>query len=196
MDLLNPGNIKRFGLYLLCAILVVSLINCTPQVRYRILSVFFDGVPNPEQTKKKSNQLSLDSLQTNKANRLTLQKKNEPEAVLHPPFADRDCAVCHNMGIGSSLSERQPELCFECHDDFRSEYTQLHGPVALGKCTTCHHPHLSKNKYLLKRAGQQLCLYCHQKSDVLKNEVHEDLGDTACTECHNAHGGDEASFLN
>ncbi len=197
MDLLNKNRLRRWSLFAFCALIAGSIIfNCSPKTRYQVLSFFFDGVPNPEeQARLAAQHQASDSLNQGRNRQLSLQRKKEPPPVFHPPFADRDCEACHNIRGGNRLNSPVPELCFECHDDFRQEYAALHGPVAAGACTECHHPHVAKIKKLLKRKGQALCLYCHDKKDVFKNDAHEDLGDMACTECHNAHGGDEPPFL-
>jgi len=177
---------------LLCCLLI--LVSCSPGTNYKILSFFFDGVPDPnapEQTKP-------DSLSVNAVKPVRVQQNRSrflQENYLHPPYKDKECGDCHDIDQGFKLVEKMPELCFTCHDDFSEEYPVLHGPVAMGACTECHHPHLAKNKKLLKRTGQDLCLYCHDKVDILKNEAHEDLTDDTCTDCHNAHGGEDQYFL-
>ena len=193
MDLLNSNNLKQLGALVLLILLFVS---CTPQTRYRVLSFFFDGVPPPGQNKEVKKQVQkTDSLKLAQSKKTNKNNRQEIQQFFHPPFADRECATCHDMSGGNRLTTPLPDLCFECHDDFRQEIAKLHGPVESGACTTCHHPHVSKNQYLLVRTGQKLCLYCHDIRDVKKNEVHEDIEDTPCTECHYAHGGDEVPFL-
>ncbi len=196
MVLLSPDKMKRLILFVLNFLIILFLIfSCSPKTRYQVLSFFFDGVPNPEQpSKKQSNRLAADSL-NNKSRKLTLRQHQTPEQTMHPPFADRDCGACHDMRGGNSLIAPMPDLCYECHDDFRQEMPKLHGLVEAGACTTCHHPHVSKNKMLLTRSGQEMCLHCHDTRDVQKNEVHEEVEAMACTECHDAHGGEEPPFL-
>jgi predicted CXXCH cytochrome family protein len=156
------------------------------------LTFFFDGVPD---TTKKELPVISDSLKT--ANVATMQDASVIEAkseyVFHPPYSEGQCENCHNNG---SLTMPQPQLCYQCHEDFSKKFAYLHGPVAGGYCTSCHHPHMAKEKKLLTRTGQDLCLYCHESKDVLKNENHSGIGETKCTECHNPHGGTDKFIFN
>ena len=165
---------------------------CSPMARYKVLSIFFDGVPNPSQ-------VSLVDT-TAVADRRALEERLRrlrmgPQYVFHPPYQDRDCSSCHDIQAGNRLLSPQPDLCYGCHDDFRDSYEFLHGPVAGGYCTACHNPHMAKNPKLLFAKGQDLCLFCHEKRDVFANPVHLDIGETDCTECHNPHGGDDRLLL-
>ena len=176
------------------AVALMSLVACSPASRYKILSVFFDGVPNPD----KETTVVQDSLQLANTN-ISNARRNlitKPTYVFHPPYRDKDCDDCHERSGSNRLLEPQPELCYDCHDDFSEEFTYQHGPVASGNCTACHNPHLAKNEKLLKRTGQLICLYCHESKQVFANEEHEDLDETdECTDCHSPHGGEDKFFL-
>jgi predicted CXXCH cytochrome family protein len=164
---------------------------CSSTSRHKILSIFFDGVRNPENHET----AILDSLKSDSTLAASIPRRiqsSQPEYVFHPPYREKSCDDCHDLAGASRLLEPEPQLCYGCHDDFKEQYAFLHGPVASGNCTACHNPHMTKNEKLLKRTGQQLCLYCHEIRDVLKNEEHEDLAETdVCTDCHNPHGGDD-----
>lgn len=187
----------RFVPFILVSIIMCFLVfsSCSTGARDDVLSFLFDGVN--EDNNKISSQ--TDSLK-NPGNTDTLTTKKKSvylEAnVLHAPFQGKLCGDCHNKQNGFRLANTMPELCFTCHDDFRTELPVLHGPVASGACTQCHHPHLSKNPKLLIRSGQKLCTYCHDPEYVLANDAHEDIGETNCIECHNAHGGESEYYLN
>ena len=184
-------NLYTKGLILIAA--VTLIIACSPKTSYKTLSVFFDGVPNPE---------AIDSIaladSTKQAERSAIQNIGpaKPQIVFHPPYLEKDCAMCHDQNSIGHLTEPMPGLCYQCHEDFADQYKVLHGPVGGGFCTQCHSPHMSKNKHLLIRTGQQLCLYCHNPEDVFKNEAHSDIEETNCTECHNPHGGDDRFIFN
>ncbi len=186
-------SLKNAGRILFLCIFII-LVSCSSGTSYKILSIFFDGVPEPNSPK----QTKPDSLSVNKAKPVRMQQRQSrylQENFFHPPYKDKECADCHDIDQGFKLVDKMPDLCYTCHDDFSEEYRVLHGPVASGACTECHHPHLAKNEKLLKRSGQDLCLYCHNKTDIVQNEVHEDLDDENCTVCHNAHGGEDRYFL-
>lgn len=164
-------------------------LSCSPTTRFRTLSFFFDGVPDPNRV------VFVDTVAVDTtANPLEFNRPKE-QFFFHPPYQERNCGLCHDLRASQRLVESQLELCYQCHDDFAKSFKVLHGPVEAGFCTACHNPHRTKIKKLLKREGQELCLYCHSLQDVKKNEVHEEIDDVDCTECHNPHGGEDRTFL-
>ena len=167
--------------------LLMIIVDCSPRNRHKILSIFFDGVPDIDKKQVVSTDSTVsDSSRTEAA--LQKIRSHQPEYLFHPPYKDRSCNNCHNLGQSGRLILPQPDLCYECHENFSEELSWLHGPVAGGYCTSCHNPHMAKNPKLLKRTGQLLCYFCHTKSDVLKNPTHEEIEDADCTECHDPHG--------
>ena len=180
-------HIVSFSLFLIFTISVLSA--CTPEKWHRTLSFFFDGVPDSSRTKSV---VSNDSIIKKDTATITITANSDRSGyVIHSPYKEKQCDVCHDPNHRADLTQALPDLCYNCHANFNTKYTYLHGPVASGACIECHSPHLSKNKKLLVRENQDLCLYCHEKTDVLKNEVHKEIGETNCTDCHNPHGGDD-----
>jgi predicted CXXCH cytochrome family protein len=170
-------------------ILMTLLNSCSSTNSYKTLSFFFDGVPKPdiEKTSQKLDSLaSADS--TSLSQNIILAQK--PLVNYHPPFQEKECASCHDQSAMGKFINPQPELCYQCHDDFKNTYKVLHGPVAGGQCTACHNPHQSENENLLTRTGQSLCLYCHESNLVMALEEHKEIQDANCTDCHNPHGGE------
>lgn len=174
--------------------LSVYFSGCSSAKHYKVLSFFFDGVPNPAEVAAIH---KLDSISRKDSASLAnaLKVENLPKGSIHPPYQEKDCASCHDQSSMGKFTEMQPMLCYQCHEDFSTKYKALHGPVGGGQCTACHSPHLSENVSLLKRTNQSLCLYCHDQKQVLAFEPHQDIGDTSCTECHNPHGGDDKYIL-
>ncbi len=174
---------------------LIFIVACTPRARYKILGIFFDGVPDPDREQAMLSDSTLTD-STLIAQREQLRDKlahRESEYNFHPPYQQRKCTECHDQSRSTNrLKEPMPQLCFTCHTGFSAQYAVMHGPVASGNCTACHNPHMSKNEKLLTRSGQQICLYCHESKLVFQNEEHEDLepGDN-CTDCHDPHGGDD-----
>jgi predicted CXXCH cytochrome family protein len=74
--------------------------------------------------------------------------------VVHGPFAQGECAHCHERDDASSpgAATATNRTCLDCHDEFAGK-----APVKLGKknhpvkgeCVSCHNPHNSKLKGLL-----------------------------------------------
>ncbi len=165
-------------------------------MRHQLLYTIFDGVPKDSTSAHTSSNTSAQTTNADSLKALAItQKMIAAQGVTHPPYLSRDCKMCHDDGMKSKTRIKQPDLCYECHSNFKDKYKYLHGPVVGGYCTTCHSPHFSKNAKLVLRTGQQICLYCHQKEAILKNEVHKEINETSCTECHNPHGGDDKFIL-
>ncbi len=167
--------------------------GCVTQKNYKILSFFFDGVPDPVQQKT----VSEDTLRQENGT-VAMQvtsTRNNVQYYYHEGIRDKSCDNCHDPDAGNRLSEPQPVVCYNCHDDFSEQYETVHGPVAGGYCTACHNIHRSQNEHLLKYTSPELCLYCHDSQDVFANEVHEDMEDADCRECHNPHGADGEFLL-
>lgn len=179
--------------------LLLMTIQCSiTEKRYKVLKVFFDGVPDPkaqakkEEIKKKS--------ETAQAKESPLQR--QPIRVIissHPDFANRECNKCHNKSASNFLKARSDKICFTCHDSshFKGEFA--HGPAAVSDCLTCHLPHESEYGSLLKQKDARLCLECHLGEDVAKNPLHKfkdgDPGKEICTRCHLPHVSESRFFL-
>ena len=180
---------NKIGFGFLLFMAAILLCQCSPKAGKSLVTFFFDGVPEADtlSSTTKQGQQNLDStLQEVEALALA-----EPAWLVHYPYAERECAACHNEQSLGTMTETQPELCYMCHEDLSASYAYLHGPVAGGYCTSCHDPHSSKNEKLLRFQGDELCFYCHSKESVYKNEMHEDLDGMACADCHNSHGGED-----
>ena len=178
------------GILFICYLSVAFIIiSCSAGEGKEVLSFFFDGVEDETFTNQ-SDSLEIDE---NKKN-LPLKK---PIQVMfyHEVYREKQCDSCHDIDAGYDLLESQPALCYNCHDDFGTQFSVLHGPIISGYCTECHSPHLAKSQKLLKRNGRDLCLHCHNANDVYKNETHAELEDANCLDCHNPHGGDDRFLM-
>lgn len=171
--------------------IILFIAACTSEKQYKVLSFFFDGVPNP---KYKTTQVVPKDTTDEKAV-VVASTAGRPEMYQHKPYAEEKCKSCHEEGFSNALLKPVPDLCFTCHKDFDNQYKTLHGPVTAGACLMCHNPHESTLEKLAERPGQDLCLYCHDSGQVFKSRWHGQLGNKNCTECHNPHGGDNRGFL-
>jgi len=152
--------------------IILFLLNaCNPIARYKVLSVFFDGVLKPGQKTERP-----DSLQVAQKSASSEKKKSNQSQkwFSHPATEDNACATCH--------------------DDL-TDLAYMHAPVEEGECSECHSPHASADSLLLTKSGQDLCLQCHDSEVVKENEAHEDIEDEACYNCHNPHGGENEFYL-
>lgn len=167
--------------------LLVSLFfSCAPESRYKVLSFFFDGVPEPVPAHLVKD--TVNSAQ-NAVKKNQLVGIHETKLKFHPPFQEKECDNCHERRLGNRLVDVLPDLCYGCHDNFSDEYDFVHGPVRAGFCTECHNPHSSKRDKLLVRDRDKLCVYCHQKGQILNQEQHDGVTGADCLDCHNPHGG-------
>jgi predicted CXXCH cytochrome family protein len=181
------------GILLLCA--------CTPEKKYRVLSFFFDGVPNPSIEGKLTNNASevekrVKSEAGDVARRAQLAKGEADKEVYksqHPPYVKRKCASCHDKTSRNMLTTSKVKLCFSCHPRSKFQGPYVHGPVAGGACLMCHLPHNSKLPALLSKPMPELCLQCHEKACFPARE-HTD-GVTDCLKCHLPHVGKDPMFL-
>ncbi len=188
-------SILRFSGQLVFLVMLTMIMACTPETRYKVLSTIFDGVPPPKSPYQNLEDTTAQNLTKAQKKALELRKRTQVVYTFHPPYREKDCGSCHEVGSGNRLNEPMPTLCYNCHDDFSESYAVLHGPVASGNCTGCHNPHMSKNKNLLKRTKQDLCLYCHDKKRLAQLPMHRDKMTLDCQVCHDPHGGSNKFYL-
>lgn len=164
--------------------------QCSPYAGRSVLTFFFDGVPEADSSGT-ALMVPFGDHPDSLGNSETVNKAMIPERFIHYPYAEHECAACHNEQSLGNMVEPEPGLCYICHEDFSDRYQYLHGPVAGGYCTACHDPHVSDHEKLLKMTGYELCFYCHESESVLSNPIHEELEGMSCTDCHNPHGGED-----
>ncbi len=138
---------------------------------------------------------------------------------IHDPVQKKKCAGCH----GEHGSERRlsfphfgSKLCAECHDGSRKSLVASHAgmDVTGSRCLSCHDPHASDEKRLLKagahapfrdrscagchdasggswklsRAINKTCAKCH-KEKLAPERLHSGITKGQCTGCHDPHVG-------
>jgi predicted CXXCH cytochrome family protein len=120
----------------------------------------------------------------------------------HPPFADKQCEVCHAPAKDGKVVLTQADaksLCVMCHDEKAKqiESAKVQHPGAAGDCTDCHNPHASRYPGLPKTNGVEICLGCHADiADLAKKQVHHQPAFVqGCATCHEPHGGEREKLL-
>ena len=162
------------------ALLAVAIGCSTPQERYRVLSVFFDGVPNPDA----------------KSQSLTRKTSSGQTIIVHKPYADQKCDSCHlNTSDIFARAKVAPDVCIRCHGEVQSGHKIIHGPVAVNMCLTCHSPHHSIQPHLLKTAPPKVCIQCHDQTELTKKVPEHADPKSSCITCHSGHGGNDRNFL-
>jgi predicted CXXCH cytochrome family protein len=165
------------------------LVGCaTPQERYRVLSFFFDGVPDPSAPQKVVPQANLDANQEVVSTVAVMSR--------HKPYVTNQCAVCHESAEGIIMDfEKAYNQCVKCHDKVKSGHPLMHGPVVQDACKWCHTPHESAEPALLKDTPIVVCTQCHNRQLLGDKPVEHLDGKTSCLKCHFGHGGDARYFL-
>jgi predicted CXXCH cytochrome family protein len=174
------------------SLVLVCLVNCTPQTRYKTLSFFFDGVPNPDAS----------TASANGNNRSFNGRFSGKTESVHKPFDDGDCNACHEGNVRSGtmigfdkLKSPTASVCMNCHKDVPNAFRYMHGPVAVGVCLMCHDPHDAPRPHLLKLASPALCLQCHQREDLGPPQIVHANTTVDCLSCHTGHGAPQHGLL-
>lgn len=171
------------GLILLLAIVALADTACTPAESYKVLTVFFDGVPDPNAAPGDRSFRSRKS-PTGKA------------WLVHAPYAEDKCDSCHlNTDDIFARARVKPDVCASCHADTLAKHKVTHGPVESGACLQCHAPHQSPHVALLRLPMPESCTNCHTQ-DLLSRGTPEHADPTSnCLNCHNGHGGTDRKML-
>ena len=182
-----------FGAALILASGALLWAGCNVERDYKVLSFFFDGVPEPAGAVADGQRGP-----TRIGDPARMAATGAVSA--HSAYTERRCSECHGdrarFGFRTEgFAETTASVCADCHAS-ALEAPRLHGPVALGACLLCHEPHVSSHPLLLVDASPALCLACHEDEMrvAAPSPGHEDLA-RDCLECHDGHGGDDPYFL-
>jgi len=165
---------------------------CSSTARYRLLTFFLDGVPEPGASPQETApQTEGDEkpADASAAERLASRR----EVYSHPPYRKHECGRCHNPATGTTFSTQEEGLCQSCHGPGQMPF--LHGPVAVKDCLFCHHYHTSTYPKLLLVDVVSTCFRCHKRPDLTEGPHHAQIDSQTCVECHDPHGGDDKFFL-
>lgn len=192
-DIRNNGTAqKKYNIFCFIVFFYSLIAGCSKPTREKMLRIFFDGVPGPQEEK---------AIAQTKEEEKTIKKEIKPVQLepqkqtprFHPPFLENQCDSCHESQFSQRLVSKDNDLCFACHDDVTKDNSVVHYPISDGACIDCHDPHQSPHGFLLKNKLPELCFNCHDESDIRSNPVHEDQ--SLCTQCHNPHASNEEKLL-
>jgi len=169
--------------------------SCADSTKYRALSFFFDGVPEPGKARLAAETTGETGSLISGAGSAPAQAEPPSRYYTHAPYRDNRCAGCHDSESGQPLKAIRDGLCLVCHAPIAAEHKFLHGPVAVNDCGVCHHHHESRYAKLLLTDPTATCLVCHEREDLTQGEHHADLEQRTCVDCHNPHGGNDRFFL-
>ncbi|MHC4535728.1 MAG: cytochrome c3 family protein [Planctomycetota bacterium] len=180
------------GLMLL-VFLGIFVVSCDEVKHHDVLTFFFEGVPPLEEGQLAEEPDDFDPQKF-------LHTRPEQLWYVHQPT--RDCTLCHDFSRRRGFSSQTylinpvPELCYQCHVDYTTSASYVHGPVAVGRCLFCHNPHKSRIEHLLIEPEPQLCYLCHNIDAMKLIPAHLVKQQFACTDCHNAHTSSVKFLLN
>ncbi|MBI5863118.1 MAG: hypothetical protein HZB38_01130 [Planctomycetes bacterium] len=161
---------------------------CAPTTRYRVLSFFFDGVPEPGAKPRKASAAEEKLI-------IPIAQPMKKEVFAHAPYRGNLCRECHDP-TGSWLEMTvEAGLCEKCHAAFEESRPLVHRPAADRNCLACHSPHESAYPGVLTRSPETLCDDCHRREDLNCGPHHETLSSDPCLSCHDPHGGADPFFL-
>ncbi len=177
----------------LCVLIIVSASlagACASTTRYRVLTFFFDGVPEPGSQDASAAHLD-DHAAPFSAQTLGLASVDIPAAPMivsvHEPVRERRCTACHDMQSAMTLMANSMQLCDQCHKADRVEQNWDHGPINLGSCLPCHRAHDSPFPHLLDQPVPALCATCHAEDMNRTEPYHTGPRAENCTACHHPH---------
>lgn len=191
---------SRFGIFsraLVMSILTLA-IACSQANRFRILSFFFDGVPQPGSQASDVAPADGGGRPDGKPAEEPFQSQQIARAPVqhaHPPYKQGRCGTCHNVEDGQLFKSPQEGLCSTCHGPLTRDPIYLHGPVAANDCLFCHHHHASPYSKILLREPNETCGQCHDPEDLTEGVHHATIERETCIACHDPHGGDNKLFL-
>ncbi|HEX9306798.1 MAG TPA: cytochrome c3 family protein [Anaeromyxobacter sp.] len=132
---------------------------------------------------------------------------------VHAPVANGMCARCHDapQTVVATVSGGKPvfktrqqgsALCAGCHSEKVNAMMaqgRVHRPLVEGQgCLTCHNPHATTQRKLVKANLVAVCGTCH--ADTIGRQQrsptpHAPVRDGDCGKCHDPHGGSAALML-
>jgi DmsE family decaheme c-type cytochrome len=117
------------------------------------------------------------------------------------PVDEVSCASCHSSHEAHDPVQRtstQPQVCFDCHQQVRSQTMKaFNHPIMQGKmdCTGCHSPHGDDTgEGFQQLTANDTCYQCHAEKRGPYLWEHAPVSED-CGLCHNPHGSTQPGML-
>lgn len=119
----------------------------------------------------------------------------------HAPYEQNACDMCHKIdSTGKAIPKQfvasQPDLCYQCHES-KTDLKYTHAALDMGDCTSsCHLPHQSPNRFLLREKIGVLCVQCHDAPGLDQPVKHNATSMLmGCARCHSPHSSNRPKLL-
>ena len=189
-----PAIGRHSGLIgLLACLLLVA--GCSGPAKQKWLSTIFDGVPVPGAATNAPQAKTAVAAQPTNAVAQQTPVAQAPKPYMHPPYANRQCAECHQAQTSQKMPGKGAAVCFQCHKDTLAAGKVKHQPVENGECTSCHNPHQASNTNLLVQLPPALCAQCHDPFPKTAKSKHQPVENGECLYCHNPHSSNSKGLL-
>jgi DmsE family decaheme c-type cytochrome len=114
---------------------------------------------------------------------------------------DISCTSCHQVHTAHDKVRdkvSQPEVCFDCHKEQRTQIRRpSRHPITEGlvACSDCHNPHGTAGEKMLVRDNvNDTCYSCHMEKRGPFVRTHQPVQEN-CAICHNPHGSTLPNLL-
>jgi DmsE family decaheme c-type cytochrome len=111
-----------------------------------------------------------------------------------------DCHRVHTSKAQPLLADKEPDLCYGCHQEKRSEFAKPFRHrvnEGLVQCIDCHNPHGTatvRQSHTLP-SGDAVCYKCHADKQGPFVYEHVPVKTEGCTACHTPHGSTNPRLL-
>ena len=105
--------------------------------------------------------------------------------------------VLVTSGVDAASGKGSFQKCLACHKDLQGAMMlkDTHAPFKKMQCGSCHDPHTSNYKFLVKKEIGALCKDCHAKKAVVYKVTHLPVEKGDCTKCHHPHASNNRNLL-
>lgn len=183
------GGLLQNRLTTLVLILLILGTACSSPRNTRVMSFFFDGVPEAGEAETSGVETISQAVPEDSSSIILADAR----VYWHEPYRDKECSACHDPDDRSLGDESS--LCLSCHGAEIRVFPFEHGPYSGSYCTECHNPHKSEVEHLLLAGKNELCGKCHNTSDLTVDSFHSIAAEGECSRCHASHGSNNHSIL-